>query len=155
MSVSSGESGPATPASAGTAVSMARATLFAVLLALVSFALFEAAFSLKWGNAGRQTGPVGVVCLLVAFAVGVVAHEVLHAAGWVLAGRLPWSAVRFGFSKRALALYAHAKEPMRASAYRIGIVLPGLVTGLLPAFVGQLTGSYWLGVLGVCLCGSA
>lgn len=69
-------------------------------------------------------------------AVGTVVHEGLHGLGWVAAGNRSFRSVRFGFHWKTLTPYAHFTEPMTVRAYRVGIVLPGLVVGLLPAFVG-------------------
>lgn len=46
------------------------------------------------------------------------------------------TAVKIGFSWKGLAPYAHCAEPMRASAYRLSIILPGLVLGILPGTLG-------------------
>ena len=41
-----------------------------------------------------------------------------------------------------LAPYAHCKEPLPVYGYRIGILLPGIILGILPAVYGIVTGSF-------------
>ena len=69
----------------------------------------------------------------------ILAHEAVHAIGWKLASGLAWSDFKFGFSWKGLAPYCHATKPMNVRAYRIGAILPALLTGLLPLII-----AYWL-----------
>jgi hypothetical protein len=73
-------------------------------------------------------------------ALGTAAHEGLHGLGWMAAGRRSFRSVRFGFHWKTLTPFAHFTEPITARAYRIGIVLPGLVVGLGPAVAGDALG---------------
>ncbi len=74
--------------------------------------------------------------LVLAFVIGVIVHEGLHAAGWMIAGRLPPSAIRFGFSIKGLAPFAHAKQPLPINAYRFGTALPCVALGIIPSLIG-------------------
>lgn len=74
--------------------------------------------------------------LLLAFVIGVLVHEGLHAAGWTIAGRLPPSAITFGFSIEGLAPFAHAKQPLPINAYRFGVALPCVALGIIPGVIG-------------------
>lgn len=69
--------------------------------------------------------------LVLALLSGIVVHELVHATGWVLFGRKPFSSVKFGFQWKTLTPYAHLKEPVEVNAYRLGAFLPGFVLGIL------------------------
>ncbi|HLF15114.1 MAG TPA: DUF3267 domain-containing protein [Bacteroidota bacterium] len=71
-------------------------------------------------------------------AAGTMAHEGLHGLGWMAAGKRSYRSVRFGFHWKTLTPYAHFTEPITASAYRIGIVLPGFIVGFAPAVAGYV-----------------
>jgi hypothetical protein len=73
-------------------------------------------------------------------ALGIVGHELVHAAVWVAAGRGSWSRVQFGWQWRALAPFAHYTEPLPATAYRLGAVAPLVILGIGPALLGTLMG---------------
>ena len=60
----------------------------------------------------------------------------LHAVGFWLVGRAPLNQIRFGFSWAGLAPFAHCGVPLRASAYRLTVLLPGLVLGIIPGLLG-------------------
>jgi hypothetical protein len=78
------------------------------------------------------------LALLIA---GITLHEVLHALGWIVAGRLPVSAAGFGFKLRTMTPYAHLRSPVPARTYRFGILLPLLILGLPPYLLGLLLGN--------------
>ncbi len=91
------------------------------------------------GLAAFATGVRGFTDLLVLvpwIVAGTLAHETLHGVGWIAAGGKSFRSVKFGFHWKTLTPYAHFTEPITAKAYRIGIVLPGIVVGLLPAVAG-------------------
>lgn len=112
-------------------VSMVRANVVAVFIAipliLVQFALFNALHGVQqmepaWGTAIL----IGVILL------GVPVHELIHGLTWMIAGRMPFSAIRFGFQWETLTPYAHLKEPIEVSAYRAGAFMPGFLLGVVP-----------------------
>jgi hypothetical protein len=87
---------------------------------------------------------------LVIFLIDNFVHELLHAFGWKVFGRQPWSAIHFGIFWKVITPYTHLKTPIDVNAYRIGGALPGLMTGLLPYLVGLWLGNaacLWLGII--------
>lgn len=104
---------------------------------------------LLWGGASLGTGLQVVfnpIIFVPAFIVSILVHEGLHALGWGLFGRVPWSAMHFGV--KDLTPFAHCREPLRATPYRIGAFFPGLILGVVPAGLGVATGSGVLTVWG-------
>lgn len=93
-----------------------------------------------------------VTLLVISLPVGVVVHELLHALGWgMVAG---FQNIKFGF--KDMTPYTHCTVPIRASAYRFGTVLPGVVLGVLPIIAATLTGLLPLLIFGtVMLMGAA
>lgn len=85
---------------------------------------------------------------LLLVVAGIVAHELLHGLTWMMKGEMPHHAVKFGFNWRALAPYAHCKEPVEVNAYRWGTAMPGIVLGVLPFLVGLVTGNGWFSLFG-------
>lgn len=73
---------------------------------------------------------------LLVVIVGVIIHEGLHAAGWIIAGRLPLNAIKFGLDVKTLSPFAHAKQPLPINAYRFGTALPCLALGIVPGLIG-------------------
>lgn len=81
----------------------------------------------------------------LALVAGIFIHELLHGLGWVPFAKRGFRSLKFGFMKVEMAPYAHCKDPLPVYAYRIGILLPGIILGILPAFIGIITGNFsWL-----------
>jgi len=116
-----------------------RANLTGLPLFLVMMAAAVLPYVRIHGFPAFMLGVHGFTDLLVIIPwiiAGTLAHEALHGLGWIAAGRRSFRSVKFGFHWKTLTPYAHFTEPITARAYRIGIVLPGIVVGLLPALAG-------------------
>lgn len=86
-----------------------------------------------------------LVMAIIALITGIILHELLHAAGWLLFAKGRWKSLRFGIKMPEMAPYAHCTEPLPVYGYRAGIVLPAVVMGLAPGIHGMITGSFaWL-----------
>lgn len=85
----------------------------------------------------------------------ILAHEAVHAIGWKYASGLDWSQFKFGFSWKGLAPYCHATAPMLAQPYRIGGILPAIVTGVLPLLIGYMLNSAPLILIGGVMISAA
>lgn len=131
-------------------MSATRANVLGCVLALLVAVVFFVPYALVWGSASlsavfeRMLSP-----FLLVLALSVVVHELLHGLGFTLAGRVPWSEVELGL--KGVMPYAHCKVPLAASAYRVSIVLPGGLLGLVPGLVGLVWGNAWLTVYGTLM----
>jgi hypothetical protein len=90
-----------------------------------------------------------------AFVVLIVAHEAVHAIGWMSFAGVSPNNIRFGIAWKTLSPYAHSTVPMPAGGYRIGVILPLIVTGILPVVIGTATNTGWLTVAGAILVSGA
>lgn len=134
-------SGPAEPgeAPADHSISMLRANLLGLPLFLLMMGTVVAPYLLLVGIPAFILGvnrslDLGIFLLWIA--AGTAAHEALHGVGWAVAAGKPFRSMRFGVHWKTLTPYAHFTEPISAAAYRIGIVLPGIIVGLGPAIAG-------------------
>jgi hypothetical protein len=112
-------------------------------------------YALIWGDAMVSLerlfeGMVWWTAVFI-FLLSIIVHELLHAVGYMWAGGVPRTAIKFGFSWRGLAPYAHCHQPMTARAYRTAVLLPGLILGLIPGILGLLFGSFWLTLFGTIM----
>lgn len=121
-------------------VSMFWANLMAFVMLPLAFLLFWLPYQVAW-----QTWPFasfldtsfgGVLTIVLVLALSLIGHELLHAVGYWLVGGAPWSRIKFGFSWQAFAPYAHCREPLQTTAYRISVVLPGVFLGVVPGLLG-------------------
>lgn len=134
-------------------LSMSTANTVALLTMPLIVTLLGAPFWLLWGATipAQLAALPSVWQLLLTFAGAIVLHELLHAVGFVIVGGVPGTAVKFGFSWKGLAPYAHCRIPIDIRAYRIATALPGLLLGLLPGAWGVINGSLLLTLFGTLM----
>ncbi|MFZ4814818.1 MAG: DUF3267 domain-containing protein, partial [Phototrophicaceae bacterium] len=112
------------------------ALVWSILLLVVPLLIYAAVHGDFLGLIGSMGGSwQQFLWTLGLFFLLIVAHEGCHALGWKFAGGLPWSVMSFGMKWQTLTPYAHAKGEMRADAYRIGVILPLILTGVLPFLI--------------------
>jgi hypothetical protein len=80
---------------------------------------------------------------------GAVLHELLHAFIWIFYTESGIKSIRFGITKSDFSPYVHCTEPLPVRIYRIGILLPGLILGIIPAVWALVTGRFWLLMFGL------
>ena len=118
---------------------------------LLSVAFMAAtAWALGWPGGAFRSGWFAVYIV-----VGAVAHEGLHALGWMTAARISPRRFSFGAEWRHGLLYAHCDAPMSMRAYRVGAVLPGVVTGVAPWVAGLVVDDLTLALAGALLTAGA
>ncbi len=121
-------------------ISMKQANVIVVFVSIPVVIIQLAAFIFLHGpqNLGLTWSPVGFVVVLL---LGVVIHELIHGVSWLLFGRKSFSAVKFGFQWKTFTPYAHLREPVEVSAYRLATFMPGFILGILTYILCLLWGS--------------
>lgn len=131
-------------------MSLWRVNLIALVLLPFVTAVLAAPFVMLWGYE-----PLNIMrfirweYLFLVALPGLVAHEVLHGAGWALFTSKGFGSVQFGFKWAFLTPYCHCKEPLKVPYYAFGAGLPLIVLSLVPAALATGTGSGGLLIFGV------
>jgi hypothetical protein len=112
-------------------ISMLRANMIVAFIALPVVILQFVLFIRLHGV--QELEPSWNTTVLIALVLlGIVVHELIHGLTWMLLGGKSFSAVKFGFQWKTLTPYAHLKEPMEVTVYRIATFMPGFLLGILP-----------------------
>lgn len=139
-------------------LSLGRANLLSIPLAIVAVLIILLPFFFFWSvnhfSHGLRTF-FSPFYIIPSGLFGIVLHEILHGAGWIWFGKVSSEAIRFGFHWKSLTPYVHCTVPVRAHAYRIALVLPALVLGVLPGIVGMIGGWAWLALFGALFLAAA
>ncbi|MDV3352023.1 DUF3267 domain-containing protein [Leptolyngbyaceae cyanobacterium CCMR0082] len=124
-------------------VSMSQGNNYAVIAALPPIIILSGIYIWIWG---WQQFFIGIsiflrhpLLCLIGIVAGTILHESIHGLTWKFFGNKPSSAIKYGVKWKALAPYAHCKEPMDVRAYKLGVAMPGVLLGLVPAILGILT----------------
>ena len=130
-------------------ISMARANVIVMFLTIPVVILQFMIFILLHGTKSLEPTWNSVLLLAVVL-LGVAIHELIHGISWVIFGHKPFSAIQFGFQWKTLTPYAHLKEPVEISAYRLGSFMPGFILGILPYLLSLVFGDgklFWFGLI--------
>lgn len=115
---------------------IATAVFFVVLIFGLSMNLFVA--KTPYVVTGHVAGDAGLSVGLVL--VGVVIHELLHGLGAVLFGKCKKNDVKYGINLKEGIAYCHTKKPLSGKSYCGMLVLPIIVTGIIPFAICVATG---------------
>lgn len=141
-------------------ISMLQANWQSVLITLPVVILLGLVYLWVWGierplsevsailsSPGRLV--VNELIFLGVLVVGIVTHEAIHAVCWVWGSKKSWQTVQLGFQWRTLTPYAHCREPLTVGVYRMGTLMPGVLTGLFPWLIGLFSGNPWFALMGL------
>ena len=131
---------------------IAKSTGSMLLITMPLVILLSAIYGFQWGGDNLKSGFgqfTEVRSFIPVILLGVPTHELLHALGWLVAGRHSLKDIKFGFQMRALSPYAHLKIPALASVYRAGTLLPALILGFIPYGIALISGNGWLASFGL------
>lgn len=93
--------------------------------------------------------------ILFILVVGTILHELLHGITWWLFGDIHFKAIKYGFQIKSFTPYVYCRKPIRASSYRTGAMMPGLLLGFVPALIGLAAGDAWVMLFGVLFLSAA
>ena len=111
-----------------------QATIYTIAIGLISIALYYSIWGFTWN--------LSVTAFLKFYVfgfIGILIHELIHAIGFIVIGKVKLSDIKFGFILKNMTPYAHCKIPLSMRAYKISILLPVLITGFLPLSIGLAT----------------
>ena len=86
---------------------------------------------------------------LPAFVILAFLHEVIHWLAFRFIGKIDPSHLKIGFQWKTITPYAHCDIAMKTSAYRVSLILPALLLGIIPSVVALVFGIPWLMIYGM------
>lgn len=78
----------------------------------------------------------GSLGLILIFIVLAVTHELLHALAFIVFGKGSWKDIKFGFMWKSLTPYCHCSRAVSPGVYRITLVFPTIILGVIPMLIG-------------------
>ncbi len=134
-------------------ISSLQANLYAIPLAIFIVAALYIPFILVWGISplmkALYSPYLSLQVFLPVFILLALLHEIIHWLAFRLAGKIGPSHLKIGFQWKTLTPYAHCDAAMKASAYRISLILPALLLGIIPSIVALIFGVSWLLIYGI------
>ena len=133
-------------------ISALSANLYAIPIVFISIICLVFPFIIIWDwqifTKGFLSIYLALPCFIVTFVLGAFLHEILHALGFLIFGKLKISQVKIGIIWKFITPFAHCRVPLKASIYRIALLLPAILLGIVPSIVAIIIGKSWLLIYG-------
>lgn len=83
------------------------------------------------------------------FLGSIFLHELLHAVAYLIFDKCKFKEISFGFSKHFLSPYCHYSGRVKLWKYRIALLMPGFVMGIIPIIISFSIGNFYLLIYGL------
>lgn len=127
-------------------VSFFKANMMALATAPVFMACFVLYLVIHRGNIAYTRLNIAFYLSLIA---GVFGHELIHGITWAVLCKKKWRSIGFGMDLKTYTPYCHCKETLTFTKYVLGSVMPTMVLGVLPYFIGLMLGNYYFSLFGM------
>ena len=136
-------------------ISIVKANIFAIGLMVAALVIGLVLFFLANDPDSVTIRRVNPLLWILAFAVLIVVHELIHGVSWAIFTEHHFGDIAFGFMKQYLTPYCACAVPLSKGQYIFGALMPLLLVGIMPMIIGILSGSvFWL-LIGAALTAGA
>lgn len=87
-----------------------------------------------------QIKGLGSLYLLLSILAGVMVHELIHGLFLGMFAASGYKSISFGIHWKMLTPYCHCNEPLTARHYRIGLMMPLVLLGIVPFIIAMIGG---------------
>lgn len=101
----------------------------------------------------KDSLPASSLFILIVFLILTILHELLHATGFMLSSDVGWKDIKFGIIWKGLMPYANTKVPISKNTYRIAILLPVIILGIVPTVYGMIFTNVLIAFVGAVMTG--
>lgn len=134
-----------------------KTNVFAIVMLVVVGVVLAGLFRLIWGRwtDGQMSSGMFLLIINVFVLIAIVVHELIHGLTWAIFAPRGLRSIKFGIMKKYLNPYCHCSDPLPRNGYVLGALMPGIVTGLIPAIVALAIGSFSLLVFSIIMISMA
>ena len=136
-------------------ISIVKANVFAIGLMVAALVIGLVLFFLANDPDSVTIRRVNPLLWILAFAVLIVVHELIHGVSWAIFTEHHFGDIAFGFMKQYLTPYCACAVPLSKGQYIFGALMPLLLVGIVPMIVGILSGSFFWLLIGAALVAGA
>jgi hypothetical protein len=136
-------------------INLGKANLFSLALLIFVIALFGVPYILLWGFSDVDFDLMEWGLFFILLILGMIVHEAIHGITWACFAKKGFRSISFGVFWKYLAPYTHCDEPMKIRPYVIAVLMPGIITGVLPAVAGIISGNFISLIIGILMTAGA
>jgi len=131
--------------------------LFSVLILTFQILFYQQITSQS--NVTLNLKTIGIITL--AFIGGIILHELIHGICFAQYAKKGFKAIKFGIIWKHFVIYCHCDEPLNVNPYRLSLIMPAVILGIIPSLIAYITHSFpllfWsclmlIGALGDFIC---
>ncbi len=134
-------------------ISMGKANFYSLPIVIFSIVILIVPYLLIWGKISLYKGFIytylNLKVLIPVLLLGAFLHEILHGLSFLIFGKLNIKQIKIGFQWKTITPFAHCKVPVKAWIYRIALIVPALLLGIVPAIIALIAGTGWLIIYGI------
>ncbi|MCD8406476.1 DUF3267 domain-containing protein [Tenacibaculum dicentrarchi] len=129
-------------------IKTSKANLFSLLFTVVIFVATILLYYLLWGDLNLEVLKIHhytdiFIFLIIVFS-SVLVHELIHAFVFAYFSKGNFKSVKIGVLWSQLTPYAHCKEALLVKHYKLAVIMPGIILGIVPIFSAILIESLLL-----------
>jgi hypothetical protein len=137
-------------------INLVWANIFGLIVLVVAVPFFGIPFYFVWAEKFAGFGaiyPLSAIYLLLFFPL-VVIHELIHGMFFSLFSNNKFRSVKFGImpAQKLFTPYCHCSEKLKIKHYRIALLMPLLITGIIPTIISLFFGNallFFWGIIGI------
>ncbi|MCQ4035900.1 DUF3267 domain-containing protein [Kaistella montana] len=142
-------------------IDLMKANLVALKYLLLFVIIFAVPFFLIWQNSFSKASFssdyifVKLFSPVVGMILGIIAHELIHGMFFAMYAKQGFKSIKFGILWKMLTPYCHCKEPLQIKHYKIALLAPFVILGIIPSIISLFTGNLILLIFGIFFSGAA
>lgn len=116
-------------------INISKANLFSLFFIVIIAVPTILSFYAIWGNLKLEGFQIDYTSIFVFMAIAfssILLHELIHALVFAYFSENNWKSVKIGVLWKKLTPYAHCKAPLLAKHYKLAVIMPGIVLGIVP-----------------------
>jgi len=147
------------------------ANIFGIIVFIIALVIFGILFAFLWNvKFAQETNllniPRGNILQSLLFffiymlilIIGIILHELIHGIVFARYAKNKYKSIKFGImpKEKLFSPYCHCKEILRIDHYKMAIIMPTIILGIIPAVISLIIGNIMLlffGIVFICAGG--
>ncbi|MCF7885256.1 MAG: DUF3267 domain-containing protein [Candidatus Marinimicrobia bacterium] len=137
-------------------ISIKKANFYSMVYILPILLILGGPYLIKWGISGLKENIIKIgnpsinfILFFISIIFGIIIHELIHGFFWALKAEKGWKSIKFGIKWKVLTPYTHCKIPLETKYYSLGVIMPAIVLGIIPAIIAIINGKIFLLAFGI------
>ena len=134
-------------------INLLKANIFSLILMGVSTVVLLSLFFMIWKEHKSMDEifnfSVNGLVIIILVVIGIVIHELIHGLTWAYYAKSGWKSIKIGMMWKTLTPYCHCNEPLPIQKYKVGVIMPCIILGIIPAIIALAIGNLLLLIWGI------